>query len=122
MSENTEGSGGKSLPRVSPATDILEREDGFYVYMDIPGVRREDLKIDINENELVVTGRALLGTPEKETFLEVQFGPGEYVRAVSLSDRVDRERIKANLKDGVLTLHLPRLEKIAPRRIPVQTA
>lgn len=112
----------KPLPRVSPATDILEREDGFYVFMDIPGVRREDLKIDINENELLVTGRALQGASEKETFLEVQFGPGEYVRAVSLSDRVDREKINANLKDGVLTLHLPRLEKAAPRRIPIHTA
>ncbi|MBI5520128.1 MAG: Hsp20/alpha crystallin family protein [Desulfovibrio sp.] len=112
----------KPLPRVSPATDILEREDGFYVYMDIPGVRREDLKIDINENELLVTGRANQGASDKETFLEVQFGPGEYVRAVALSDLVDREGIKANLKDGVLMIHLPRMEKAAPRRIPIQTA
>ncbi|MDQ7835386.1 MAG: Hsp20/alpha crystallin family protein [Humidesulfovibrio sp.] len=123
MSKNTENSNeSKALPRVSPATDILEREDGFYVFMDLPGVKREDLNIDINENELTVTGRALQGASEAESFLEVQFGPGEYVRAVSLSDRVDRERIKANLKDGVLTVHLPRLEKLAPRRIPVQTA
>jgi len=112
----------KPLPRVSPSTDILEREDGFYVYMDIPGVRREDLKIDINENELLVTGRAMQGPVEKETFLEVQFGPGEYVRAVSISDLVDRENIKAVLKDGVLSIHLPRLEKASPRRIPIQTA
>jgi len=112
----------KPLPRVSPATDILEREDGFHVFMDIPGVRREDLKLDINENELVVTGRALQGGTDKETFLEVQFGPGEYVRAISLSDLVDRERIKAVLKDGVLSLHLPKLDKAAPRRIPIQTA
>lgn len=123
MNENNASSNeAKTLPRVSPATDILEREDGFYVYMDLPGVRREDLTIDINENELTVTGRALQGASDKESFLEVQFGPGEYVRAVSLSDRVDRDRIKANLKDGVLTVHLPRLEKLAPRRIPVQTA
>lgn len=112
----------KALPRVSPATDIVEREDGFHVFMDIPGVRREDLKIDINENELVVSGRALQGGSDKETFLEVQFGPGEYVRAVALSDLVDRERISAALKDGVLSVHLPRLEKAAPRRIPIQTA
>jgi len=111
----------KPLPRVSPATDILEREDGFHVYMDIPGVRREDLKIDINENELVVTGRAMQGASDKETFLEVQFGPGEYMRSVTLSDFVDRERISAVLKDGVLSLHLPRLEKAQPRRIPIQT-
>jgi len=122
MDKNAANNEAKALPRVSPAMDILEREDGFYVYMDIPGVRREDLKIDINENELMVTGRALEGASDKEAFLEVQFGPGEYVRAVSLSDRVDRERIKATLKDGVLTVFLPRLEKLAPRRIPVQTA
>ncbi len=112
----------KALPRVSPATDIVEREDGFHVFMDIPGVRREDLKLDIHENELTVTGRALAHGGEKEAFLEVQFGPGEYVRTVSLSDMVDRERIAAVLKDGVLAIHLPKLEKLAPRRIPIQTA
>ena len=112
----------KPLPRVTPATDILEREDGFHVFMDIPGVRREDLKIDINENELVVTGRAMQGASDKETFLEVQFGPGEYVSSVALSDLVDRERIAAVLKDGVLAIHLPRMQKAAPRRIPIQTA
>jgi len=110
----------KPLPRVNPATDILEREDGFHVFMDIPGVRREDLKIDINENELLVTGRALQGASDKESFLEVQFGPGEYVRAISLSELVDRDRIKAVLKDGVLSVHLPKLEKASPRRIPIQ--
>lgn len=112
----------KALPRVSPATDIVEREDGFHVFMDIPGVRREDLKIDIQENELTVSGRALAHGGEKENYLEVQFGPGEYVRTVTLSDMVDRERIAAVLKDGVLSLHLPRLERLAPRRIPIQTA
>lgn len=112
----------KALPRVSPATDIVEREDGFHVFMDIPGVRREDLKIDIHEGELTVSGRALAQGGEKENYLEVQFGPGEYVRTISLSDMVDRERIAAVLKDGVLSIHLPRLEKLAPRRIPIQTA
>jgi HSP20 family protein len=112
----------KPLPRVTPATDILEREDGFHVFMDIPGVRREDLKIEINENDLLVSGRAGQAASDKETFLEVQFGPGEYVRAVNLSDLIDRERIKATLKDGVLSIHLPKLEKAAPRRIPVQPA
>jgi HSP20 family molecular chaperone IbpA len=111
----------KTLPRVSPATDIVEREDGFHVFMDIPGVRREDLKIDIHENELVVSGRALAHGGEKESYLEVQFGPGEYMRSVSLSDLIDRERIAAVLKDGVLSLHLPKLEKLSPRRIPIQT-
>lgn len=110
----------KPLPRVTPATDILEREDGFYVYMDIPGVRREDLKIEINENEMLVSGRAGQTASDKETFLEVQFGPGEYVRAVSLSDLIDRDGIKASLKDGVLSIHLPKMEKATPRRIPVQ--
>lgn len=112
----------KTLPRVSPATDILEREDGYHVFMDIPGVRREDLKLDIHENELIVTGRAEAHGGEKESYLEVQFGPGEYARTISLSDMVDRERIAAVLKDGVLSIHLPKLEKLAPRRIPIHTA
>lgn len=111
----------KSLPRVRPATDILERADGFYVYMDLPGVPRENLVLDLRENELAVSARTeeLGGTGEK--YLEVQFGPGEYRRTIALSDMIDREKIKAGLANGVLELFMPKAEKVLPRRIDIQS-
>jgi HSP20 family molecular chaperone IbpA len=47
-----------TLPRFNPDSDILEREDGFHIFMDLPGVSREDLVIDLKENELEITGKA----------------------------------------------------------------
>ena len=111
----------KNLPRYRPATDILEREDGFYIYMDLPGVAREDLSIDLQEDELTVVGRTSLEQGDDEHFVEMQFGDCEYVRSVSVTDIVDRERIRANLEDGVLELHLPKLEKTRPKRIEITT-
>ncbi|WP_147819604.1 Hsp20/alpha crystallin family protein [Salidesulfovibrio onnuriiensis] len=108
-----------NLTQYRPATDILEREDGFYIYMDLPGVAKDALVIDLQEDELTVTGTTSYDLPEGETFTEMQFGNGQYRRTVSLSDIVDRERIRANLKNGVLELFLPRVEKTQPKRIQI---
>ncbi|MDD3313652.1 Hsp20/alpha crystallin family protein [Pseudodesulfovibrio sp.] len=110
----------RNVPRYRPATDILEREDGFYIYIDLPGVKREDMTIDLQEDELTVTGVSRLGQGEGEHFVEMQFGDSEYVRSISITDIVDRERIKANLENGVLELLLPKVEKTQPKRIEIQ--
>lgn len=110
----------RNMPRYRPVTDILEREDGFYIYMDLPGVKREDMTIDLQEDELTVTGRTSLAQGEGEHFVEMQFGNCEYIRSVSITDIIDREGIKANLDGGVLELHLPKVEKTQPQRIEIQ--
>lgn len=112
----------RSLARYRPATDILEREDGFYIYMDLPGVKREDLSIDMQDDELTVQGRTSLAHGQEEHFVEMQFGECEYVRSISVSDIIDRDRIKANLSGGVLELHLPKVEKVQPRKIEIVSA
>lgn len=118
MSENTAEE--RRLPRVKPATDIIEKEDGFYIYVDMPGVGKDDLVIDLNEDEIKVSGKAEYVTPEGRKLGHVEFGGGEYFRSFTISHIVDKERIKASLKDGVLELSLPRLEKVQPRKIEIQ--
>ena len=117
MSRNEE-----KLPVYKPATDILEREDGFYVYMDVPGVAKDALGIDLDENELTVTATTRYAFGADEKFSELQFGNGEYRRSIQVSDIVDRERIKATLADGVLELFMPKVEAVKPRRIEIQQA
>ena len=119
MSEIVKQNEQKELARFRPATDILEREDGFHILMDMPGVRKEDMTIDLQENELSVTGRSTFISREGERFVEMQFGECEYARSISISDIVDRERIKANLENGVLELWLPKVEKVQPKRITI---
>lgn len=110
----------EKLPRFRPPADVVEREDGFHVYMDLPGVKREDLVIDLQEGELTVSGVTRYATGDKENYSEMQFGNGEYRRTLAVSDMVDRSAITASLKDGVLELVLPKLEEVKPRRIEIQ--
>ena len=111
----------KGLPRVKPATDIVETEDGFYIYMDMPGVSKEELVIDLNEDEIKVSGKTSYATPaDGEKLLHVEFGNGEYYRGFTLSHIVDKARIKAAMKNGVLELHLPKADKAMPRKIEIQ--
>jgi len=112
----------RKFPTVRPSTDILEKEDGFHIFMDLPGVARDDLVLDLRENELVVSGRADVGLDEKKRHVAVEFGGGEYSRTFTLSDIVDRERIVANLKNGVLEIFMPKKEKEKPKRIEISGA
>lgn len=103
-----------------PATDILEMEDGFHIIMDMPGVSSDNLIIDIEESELNIRGSS--SYPEADAGLRrlhTEFGAASYQRSFTLSDLVDRDNVKAELKDGVLRLFLPKAEAMKPRRIPI---
>lgn len=102
-----------------PSTDILEREDGFHIYMDLPGVEPEKLSIDLEQNELTIRGESSYSA-EQGQGLRSEFGPVVYERVFTLSDMVDRENIKAIVKDGVLDLFLPKAESMKPRRIEIK--
>ena len=120
MTDNALKTEERRLPRVKPATDIIEKEDGFYIFVDMPGVSKEALVIDLNEDELKVSGKAEYPLPEGRKLGHVEFGGGEYFRSFTVSHIVDKDRIKATLKDGVLELYLPRHEKVQPRKIEIQ--
>lgn len=88
------------------------------LYVDLPGVRWEDVDIRLENRELQVRGKA---TPPgtKPNFLLKEYAVGDYYRAFSVTDDIDAEKIRADLKDGVLTVHLPKADALKRRRIPV---
>ena len=99
--------------------DIFETEEGFVVTGEIPGVTKGGVSIQVADNELTISGRFQIGLDGEEhvTFREI---PGaDYRRSFTLSDAVDREKISANLNDGVLTVHLAKSEKVKPREIQI---
>lgn len=120
MTESVMKTEERRLPRVKPATDIIEKEDGFYIFVDMPGVGKKDLIIDLNDEELKVTGKADYELPEGQKLGHVEFGGGEYFRSFTISHIVNKDNIKATLKDGVLEIYLPRHDKVHPRKIEIQ--
>jgi len=111
----------RDVRRFRPATDIVEMEDGFHIYMDLPGLKKEDLSIDLQESEITISGPTADTLPSegKENLTHQEFVGGEYRRTFILSDNVDRERISAKLNNGVLDMYLPKSEKALPRKIEI---
>lgn len=112
----------KPGPVFTPAVDIFETDREITVLADMPGVKADDLTIDLRENILTLLGETtpFEGADEQDIFIEYEVG--KYYRQFTLSEVIDQAKIDAKLKDGVLRLTLPKVEKASPRKITVKTA
>lgn len=102
-----------------PAVDIFESKDAFVVFADLPGARQENLDIDVRDGVLSLSARV---DEPQQSWRPVyrEYGVGGYMRRFSLSNKIDTARIEAVLKDGVLTLTLPKAEAAKARKIEVR--
>lgn len=128
--ERTEKAGVPSVPEqtrpgpvYSPAVDIFENDNAITVLADMPGVKAQDLDIDLRESVLTLTGRvtAADSAKDKETDVLREYEMGTFFRQFTLSETIDQMKIDAKLTDGVLRLELPKIEKARPRQIAVRT-
>ena len=105
---------------IRPAVDIFETEQGLTLVADLPGVDKDALKIDLDQGLLTLQANGkshMNGDSIRREFLH-----GSFYRQFRLSDEIDSANIAAELKNGVLTLHLPKSEASRPRRIEIRTA
>jgi len=103
----------------TPDVDIFESEKELTLLADMPGVTSDTLTIDLRDDILTLTGEAESDDEKTEERLVVEYGVGKYYRQFTLSEVIDQEKITANLKDGVLRLVMPKVEKATPRKITV---
>ena len=104
------------LPRV----DIFETPQALVLVADMPGVSGDTVTLDLKDNLLTIFGQ--VGQPsEKESLLSQEYSIGDYYREFQVGELIDKNKIEATVKDGVLTLTLPKAEEIKPRRIEVKT-
>ena len=107
-------------PVYTPAVDIFETPDALTLLADMPGVQARNLKIDLREGVLTLHGVVEAKPRAGEEDLFVELAPGSYYRQFTVSDVIDQNRIEAKLTDGVLRLHLPKVEAVKPRQITVK--
>ena len=107
---------------VAPAVDIYEDATGITLLADLPGVSKDRLELKVESNHILIEGEAQVSVPEGFKLLHAESREPVYRRAFALGPELDKERIDANLKDGVLTVRIPRLAQAQPRRIQVTTA
>ncbi len=107
-------------PVYSPAVDIFENESSITVFADMPGVKAQDLKIDLRESVLTLTGQVTPPETAREADVLREYESGVFFRQFSLSETIDQMKIDAQLDNGVLRLELPKVEKARPRQISVR--
>jgi HSP20 family molecular chaperone IbpA len=105
----------------TPAVDIFETEKEITLLADMPGVKPDDLTIDLRDNTLTLTADIAAVDDANEAAIIKEYETGRYYRQFSLSELINQEKIDAKLNDGVLRLTLPKVEKATPKKIVVKT-
>jgi len=105
----------------TPAVDIFETEKEITLLADMPGVKADDLTIDLRDNTLTLSADiASIDASDEENIL-MEYETGRYYRQFTLGEMINQENIDAKLNDGVLRLTLPKIEKATPKKITVQS-
>ena len=105
----------------SPRTDLMETDDSYGLRLDLPGMTKDDITINLQNNTLTVRGeRTSEQTSEEEEYVRVERAFGTFHRTFTLPDAVDAESIEASYEDGVLTITVPKTEESTRRQIEIQ--
>ena len=105
---------------ISPLTNIIEKEKEVILEAEMASLTREDIDLELNDNELTITGKQRTNEiPEGFTILHRERSPLEYRRSFTLGSMIDKEKIKAKYENGVLGLTLPKTEETLPKKIGI---
>jgi HSP20 family protein len=113
------GESTKTGPTFIPAVDIFETDEVLTVMAEMPGVSQDGLQIDLKDNQISITGEVPELNGSSERMLLKEFETGRFHRQFTLSEVIDQNKISAHLKNGLLRVVLPKIEKIKPRKIEV---
>ena len=102
-----------------PRADVIEREDGYELYLDMPGVEQEQLEIVYDQGELSIRGRVMAAQAGQE-MLYSERPSGSYARSFSIAEGIDPDKITASLEHGVVMIELGKTADVLPKRIEVQ--
>ena len=102
-----------------PATDIFETDQALTLQIEMPGVAKDQVEVHVENDVLTIEGRIDFGVYENLRPLYTEYNVGNYARTFQLSSKIEQDGISAALKDGVMTLVLPKVERAKPRKIPV---
>lgn len=103
-----------------PNTDIHETDDALTVIMEVPGVVKDDVEVNVENDILRVEGRINFGNYDGLEPLYTEYNIGHFARSFTLSNKLDQQQISAHLEDGILTLVLKKAQEALPRRIAIR--
>lgn len=105
----------------SPRTDIVETNDAILLYAEMPGVDEKAVDVMLEDRVLTIRGEVKVESPKDQNLSYAEFNVGDYERVFALSDEIDRDRIEASVRHGLLRLKLPKATEHRTKKIPVRT-
>jgi|Deesub1362A_J573_1020465.scaffolds.fasta_scaffold32737_1 HSP20 family protein len=104
-----------------PACDLEETEDAFIVTAELPGMKKEDIKITVDEDGLTISGERKREKEEKgKTYHRIERSYGRFQRYIPFPKEVQPEKAKATYKDGILKIEIPKSDKVKPKEIKIE--
>lgn len=104
-----------------PPVDIKENKDSYQVTMEVPGVNKEEISIEMKESVLSISGKREISSEEKdETYHRIERYYGSFCRSFTIPTPVDEKKIDAAYKDGILTISIPKKEEARPKKIAIK--
>jgi HSP20 family protein len=119
MREHDDGFFGTTASQM-PTFDMHQDADAYQVTAELPGFTDKDIKLDVHRGVVTVSGQRTATAPEGFRATHRERGTVKFSRSVRLSEEVDEQNIKASMKDGVLSISLPKRPEVKPRQIPIQ--
>lgn len=104
----------------TPSVDVIERKDDIILLADMPGVNTESLDITIEKNVLSINGKVSYDIPDKHKLYFAEYDIGDFKRSFSISEEIDKDKIQATLKNGVLKIVMPKVDVVKSRKIEVK--
>lgn len=105
---------------IAPLVDIYETKDDYYLTAQMPGVKKEDVKIKLEEGNLVIMGRIDYEQNVNHKYVLKETEIGNYYRRFKISDSVDETKIDAKLESGILNVKLPKHDRLKPKTIEIK--
>lgn len=110
----------RNVQHYRPNVDIIETSNELTVLADMPGATRDSIDINFENGTLTIHGKVDRSDPQDATEVLREYGVGDFWRTFQVSEKIDTTKISAEYTDGVLKLHLPKVEEAKPRKIAVK--
>lgn len=112
----------RDIPCFIPRADIIETEENYRLTMDMPGVDEDRIDITLEKNTLTINGYKEFERPEGYSLAAAEYRIGDYERSFRITDKIEKDKIDATYRDGVLELILPKAEEAKARKIKVKAS
>lgn len=103
----------------APVVDIIENDNELIVRAELPGVKREDIDVEVTSDSLTIRGERVFPSDEKNNYLRIERPYGKFQRQFSIGVAVQPDKVKASYRDGILEITVPKAEEVKPKKIEI---